>query len=282
MTARKERHQFNFWQSPQLANLTFSHGEYGEFEFLPHFHEYYIFQIVEQGTNVGICQGKKFHLQPGDVLMMNPGEIHTGASADRHWLRYQGICPEVTQLQSFLKLMEFTDQNIPEFTHMQIHAPALATQIKELIQASRQEEDTLYLQSLTIDVFQQLFRQHSTLQPQSSRTKQDLTKVKKAISFIRDQYNQSFSLEELSAFCHSDPCYLIKVFKKKTGLTPYQYLRNYRIELAKKKLQQDIPICEVALELGFFDQSHFHRHFKPITGLTPFQYKRQFRTRFKA
>lgn len=282
MTAHKPRQQFNFWKSSQLSDLTFSQGEYSDFEFLPHFHEYYIFQTVEEGTNVGICQGKTFHLRPGDVLVMNPGEIHTGTSPDGQLLKYLGICPEASQMQSILQLMEYPKQKIPEFTFMQIHAPALASKIRALNKASQSSEDSLHLQSLTIDIFDQLLQHHSTLSQPFSSKKQDLTKVKKAISFIRDHYNQSFSLEDLSRFCLSDPCYLIKVFKKKTGMTPYQYLRNYRIELAKKKLQQDLPICAVALELGFFDQSHFHRHFKPLTGMTPFQYKRQFRTRFKA
>ncbi len=51
---------------------------------------------------------------------------------------------------------------------------------------------------------------------------------------------------------------------------------NCRIELAKKLLQKGFGLSQVALECGFFDQSHFHRHFKAITTVTPKEYQVNF------
>ncbi len=69
---------------------------------------------------------------------------------------------------------------------------------------------------------------------------------------------------------------LLRQFKAATGLTPHAYRLNCRIELAKKLLQKGVDLSQVALECGFFDQSHFHRHFKAITTVTPKEYQVNF------
>jgi len=64
--------------------------------------------------------------------------------------------------------------------------------------------------------------------------------------------------------------------REATGITPHAYRLNCRIELAKKFLQKGYDLSQVALECGFFDQSHFHRHFKAITTVTPKEYQVNF------
>jgi transcriptional regulator GlxA family with amidase domain len=49
-----------------------------------------------------------------------------------------------------------------------------------------------------------------------------------------------------------------------------------RIERAKTLLQRGFDLSHVALECGFFDQSHLHRHFKAVTTVTPKEYQINF------
>lgn len=51
---------------------------------------------------------------------------------------------------------------------------------------------------------------------------------------------------------------------------------NCRIEQAKEFLREGRDITDTALECGFFDQSHFHRHFKAMTTVTPQEYRVNF------
>ncbi|MFT5699517.1 MAG: AraC-like DNA-binding protein [Desulforhopalus sp.] len=73
-----------------------------------------------------------------------------------------------------------------------------------------------------------------------------------------------------------NPYTLLRRFKKIVGLTPHAYRMNCRIEKAKICLQQGIDIAETALECGFFDQSHLHRHFKAMSTVTPQEYRVNF------
>ncbi len=283
MDKKEHSLQFKTWNHSSDSDLNFCEGRYIDFKFPPHFHEHYVIQIVEYGIIEWSCQRRNIKTEPGIISIINPGEIHTGSSYEEKPLYYKSIRPELRHLQDILAILDLPNNKTPEFTSIHISHPSLLQKIKELTTFSTQEHDILQFDSLLIEFFLQLFEQHSNIKcPSNSMRYQDNQKISRAISFIKENFDRQFTLEELSLFCQAEACYLIKLFKKRVGLTPYQYLRNYRIEIAKKKLQQNIALSQVALEVGFFDQSHFHRNFKPLTGMTPFQYKRQFCTRFGA
>jgi AraC family transcriptional regulator len=64
--------------------------------------------------------------------------------------------------------------------------------------------------------------------------------------------------------------HFVRLFKGSTGLSPYQYLLKRRMEQGKRLLQMgDLPIAQVALAVGFGDQSAFTAHFKKHFGVTP-------------
>jgi PAS domain S-box-containing protein len=66
-------------------------------------------------------------------------------------------------------------------------------------------------------------------------------------------------------------------FKEDTGLTPKQFLGRSRVQLGCQLLQKtDDPICEIALDLGYCDQSAFTAQFRRRMGLTPHRHRRQF------
>jgi len=64
-------------------------------------------------------------------------------------------------------------------------------------------------------------------------------------------------------------------FKEQTGLTPSEYLRNYRIENAKRLLAgSSLTAVEIAKRCGLGDPAHFCRLFQKMTGQTPIAYSR--------
>jgi AraC-like DNA-binding protein len=67
---------------------------------------------------------------------------------------------------------------------------------------------------------------------------------------------------------------LDRLFVKRIGISPKQFMRvrkmNFAISLMKAK--KKINLTELALEAGYYDQSHFTNDFKEITGLLPKQF----------
>jgi AraC-like DNA-binding protein len=69
--------------------------------------------------------------------------------------------------------------------------------------------------------------------------------------------------------------HLLEVFRKYTGLTPYQYFLQMRILRAKELLQDpNLSIKQVAATMQFENQYYFARLFKKKTGMTPTEWKR--------
>ena len=57
--------------------------------------------------------------------------------------------------------------------------------------------------------------------------------------------------------------------------TPHKYLVDLRIEKSKSLLISDMPISEVAFNVGFTDPLYFSRAFHKATGMSPIQYRKQ-------
>lgn len=64
----------------------------------------------------------------------------------------------------------------------------------------------------------------------------------------------------------------IKVFKQHVGITPHKFQIQSRIRKAQRMIESGEMSTDVALKLGFYDQSHFIKCFKSIVGLTPSEY----------
>jgi AraC-like DNA-binding protein len=94
-------------------------------------------------------------------------------------------------------------------------------------------------------------------------------------SYLADHLTDDVSLEQLAQISGFSPFHLIRVFRNATGLAPYEYLTNLRVERAKQLLVEQRSIAQVAASLGFYDQSHLHRHFKRIVGVTPGAYSKE-------
>jgi AraC family transcriptional regulator len=100
-------------------------------------------------------------------------------------------------------------------------------------------------------------------------------KLRTVIEYITENLEGSPTLKQMAAVVHLSPYYFARQFKASTGLPPHQYVIARRVERAQHLLRADgeIGLAEVALRVGFPDQSHFSFHFKRIVGVTPRQFR---------
>ena len=99
------------------------------------------------------------------------------------------------------------------------------------------------------------------------------TKLSNIIKYMNENINLNPSLEELSEKFKINKYQIIRTFNKEYGLSAHAYFLNLKINKAKELLNQGHSIVNTALELGFTDQSHFHRNFVSIVAATPRQYQ---------
>lgn len=99
--------------------------------------------------------------------------------------------------------------------------------------------------------------------------------IQKVLNYIAENYDKDLTLEQISIMTNTSKYYFLKLFKKHTGLTPYNYLINYRINQAQRLLKTtDMTISLIAEKVGFSSAHIFIKHFKNIINMTPLQYRK--------
>ncbi|HEC61877.1 MAG TPA: response regulator [bacterium] len=99
--------------------------------------------------------------------------------------------------------------------------------------------------------------------------------IRKAISFIVENYADSITLQNVAHYVCLSPNYLSQLFKQETGKSLLEYVTHCRVDEAKKLLvQSNLTISEIAFKLGYDMPSYFSEVFKKNEGLTPSQYRK--------
>lgn len=96
--------------------------------------------------------------------------------------------------------------------------------------------------------------------------------IEKIKNYIDEFYLKNIALKELSEISGLSKFYLIRKFEEMYGISPHKYINSKKIAYAKSILKKNISIAEVAIESGFYDQSHFNKIFKEYSGITPKKY----------
>ena len=96
-----------------------------------------------------------------------------------------------------------------------------------------------------------------------------------ACAYMEAKLVEHFTLDELARAVGVSRFHFSRLFRVSTGASPMGYLLYLRVGRAKSMLLRgDRKICEIAIALGFFDQSHFSRTFRRMTGVSPREYVR--------
>jgi two-component system response regulator YesN len=126
--------------------------------------------------------------------------------------------------------------------------------------------DLSYVLMETLDQFTNMAFSHTT--------NNNLSVIKKSIAYMNDHYNQNLTLDMVAEHVGLNAAYFSTLFKKEMGVNFSSYLINLKIDHAKLLLKNsNLSLINIAIELGFDNQSYFSNVFKKATGMTPKQYR---------
>ena len=103
---------------------------------------------------------------------------------------------------------------------------------------------------------------------------QMLTRVQR---YITGHISEELTIESLSRLFSYHPNYFIRLFRRETGYTPYQYIVQQRMQYAVTQLNLGLPNDEVCYACGYTDSSTFTRAFRKYYGVAPQKYRKGFR-----
>lgn len=104
------------------------------------------------------------------------------------------------------------------------------------------------------------------------------SRIRMAIQYIHEHYNENLPVNELAARFDMSPNYFSSIFKKEMNQSAVNYITEYRVQKAREYLEaSDWSVVEIARKVGYEDNQYFFRVFKKYTGLTPLQYRQTHR-----
>ncbi len=254
-----------------FAEMRYSRGS--DIPFKLHMHRTLSIGAVVRGEvfyNVG---GKETLLAPGSLAVINPETLHACNPANEAGRSFYMLFLDPTWClrvqQSMWDISAFVDIEKTKIDDEPLYKQYCKTMrhlMDEKIHLQKKEE-------LLFDVTCSVFL--ATCSPRTLR-KENHKGIEKLKKLLSTDLQNDLPLNLLAKDLDANPYTLIRRFKAFTGITPHNYRMNCRIEQAKTYLRQGKDIVDTALECGFFDQSHFHRHFKAMTAVTPQEYRVNF------
>jgi len=104
----------------------------------------------------------------------------------------------------------------------------------------------------------------------STRVPRDLRSLRRACEFVHAHFDENLTLAQVADAAGVHPVYLGYVFRQEFGETLGEYLNRVRVRAAAERLANSTaPLSAIALDFGFYDQSHFTKVFRQFTGATP-------------
>ncbi|WP_298486748.1 AraC family transcriptional regulator [uncultured Maribacter sp.] len=92
-------------------------------------------------------------------------------------------------------------------------------------------------------------------------------------SFVSNTPINTFSLSKTASQFGMSKYKFIRLFKQETGLTPNNFILLKKIEKSKEMLKNGNSIFDVAIDCGFYDNSHFYKNFKRFIGVNPLEFQ---------
>lgn len=266
--------QVKFWRDARFANLELLHAHYVTHAFNRHAHDTFAIGVILSGAEGFTYRGKRHVAPAGHIVLINPGEPHTGQAAMPDGWTYRMLYPDVSLLQQAAAAVGRSPHTMPYFPDAVVWDVHLRRLIVRLHQALETPTPRLEQDSRLIWTLAQLVARHGGDRPVVQPIRQEHQAIQQVRAYLDACSHDNPTVEDLAELANLSPFYLLRTFRQQVGMPPHAYLMQVRLSRAKALLCQGWAIANVAQETGFADQSHLSRQFKRTWGITPGQYQR--------
>lgn len=231
----------------------------------------YLMIFTTSGSGYLKYKGQEYICNPGQIFVIDCNDYHLYKTHsietwEFYWIHFNGIgCDGYFSLINgeSLQLINTSESSLMHLQFNEIHQLIFENDILKDIKLS----------SIMSKILTEITLCKVDIKGNKSNS-QNRTAIEDSIEFIRNTFQQSISVKDISAIAHLSEYHFIRVFKRHTGISPYEYLMTYRIDQSKKLLKStSLPINDISLSVGFNDVNNFIRDFKKLVGTTPLKFR---------
>ena len=268
-----QQESVTFWRDRVLADMELLKATYVTHTFSRHSHEGYAIGVIESGVEAFAYRGRTYQAPAGTLLIIHPGEVHTGYAAIQEGWQYRMIYPSISLLQRAAVELGWPASQVPFFPEALITNRRLVQQFRAFHQASEQKALPLERESKLLWLAAQLLHSHGERRSSLPKIHRDRAIARQVQAYLHDNYAAKITLDDLAQTVMMPPLQLLRLCRREWGLPPHRYLIQLRVYRAKRLIAVGVPLADIAVATGFSDQSHLTRHFKRFVGVTPGQYR---------
>lgn len=282
-----ERHPFPFWVDYQVREGAGMMCD-------AHYHSAIEMIYGYVGRSKVLLNGQTLFFGEGDLLLLNSNDVHSIVGLDERteYLMVQ-FDPSLlyTGSHSFFEIKYLLPFTLSSSTHQKIffHDEFEDIDILSLMENIRDEserKDYGYELAIRTDIsriFLWILRTWNkrgiNLNIEEKITETSAQRLQAAISFAKNNFKSEISAKDAAKACNVSYSYFSRFFKNVTKRSFSDYVNFLRITEAEKMLtESDIPITEIAYEVGFSSSSYFIAQFKSTKGISPAKYRKSFNT----
>lgn len=254
-----------------------------------HWHKELEFGVITEGEGIVAMDNKQYRLKKGDFFYYNTEVLHAGWATGStpvtghyivvhprliggsiesvFWQKYLLPIMENHSLKGFV--LQETDPDRDRFVELSERIWH-ACNNKEPGYEFRVRND---LSELVYLIHQHSHMGYSTMPERGQR---DENRIKNMVAYVQEHYSEDISLEQLAECANISESECLRCFKRVTGITPIQFIKQFRIQRAQTLLALSTEkIVDIAIQCGFQDMSYFAKTFQKHCGCTPTEFRKK-------
>ncbi len=244
-----------------------------------HSHIFYEILYICSGNIQYLIQTNRYHIQPGDIIIVPPGVSHQPILTENTILPYRRyvIWLSTAFMKGLLPLFPDYDFSQPRLirtagTKWSILKDKFHFGILETEHKNHGWNAIVY--GNTLELITYLYRASSDKKSiQLKSEKPEL--LENILTFIESNLSHHISLEDTAKRFYISKSTISNTFRKEMGVSFYQYVTQRRLVFSKNLILDNLPLEQIAHKVGFTDYSSFYRAFKGEYGISPRQFKEQ-------
>ena len=241
----------------------------------PHIHNYYEVFHMQSGGCRFFLQDSIYILEPGDFLVIHPGDYHLSKydAGEQHNDRFI-VYFDIKKIDP--RVLPYLETIFPAvmFTILPEKKEELYRRHDEMLQLFHKKDD---FSDLCLDfVFQSylLFLSRSCTVKNRAVTESE-SALEQAAQYMKAHYAEEIDLETISSIAGFSPSYFSRKFKELTGSGFRDYLNHIRLQEASHMLRSsNKSILEISQECGFTSSNYFGDLFHSVFGASPREYRK--------